>query len=82
MAGIIFGAKDWLLSRVTPDCLKAKVEEGKDFVEKNMPKGVDEHGGDGGGMKITEYEAGWNVTNAIQGMFIVSLPYAVYHGGY
>merc|ERR1711936_1281850 len=33
-------------------------------------------------MKITEYEAGWNVTNAIQGMFIVSLPYAVYHRGY
>ena len=33
-------------------------------------------------MKITEYEAAWNVTNAIQGMFIVSLPYAVYHGGY
>merc|ERR1711963_889741 len=23
-------------------------------------------------MKITEYEAAWNVTNAIQGMFIVS----------
>ena len=65
MAGFIFVAKDWLLSRVTPDCLKAKVEEGKDFMEKNMPKGVDEHGGDGGGMKITEYEAGWNVTNAI-----------------
>merc|ERR1719422_441494 len=33
-------------------------------------------------MKITEYEAAWNVTNAIQGMFIVSLPYAVFHGGY
>lgn len=82
MASFVFGAKDWVLTKVTPDCLKAKVEEGKDFMEKNMPKGVDEHGGDGGGMKITEYEAGWNVTNAIQGMFIVSLPYAVYHGGY
>merc|ERR1712156_1219447 len=23
-------------------------------------------------MKITEYEAAWNVTNAIQGMFIVN----------
>ena len=80
---MIFGAKDWVLTKVTPDCLKAKVEEGKEFMEKNMPKGVDEHGGgEGGGMKITEYEAGWNVTNAIQGMFIVSLPYAVYHGGY
>lgn len=26
--------------------------------------------------KISEWQAGWNVTNAIQGMFIVSLPYA------
>lgn len=32
--------------------------------------------------QITEWQAGWNVTNAIQGMFIVSLPYAVLHGGW
>nr|SVE93556.1 EOG090X04HR [Scapholeberis mucronata] len=32
--------------------------------------------------KISEWQAGWNVTNAIQGMFVVSLPYAVLHGGY
>ena len=32
--------------------------------------------------KISEWQAGWNVTNAIQGMFIVSLPYAVLHGGW
>lgn len=32
--------------------------------------------------KIDEWQAGWNVTNAIQGMFVVSLPYAVLHGGY
>ncbi|CAG0919423.1 unnamed protein product [Notodromas monacha] len=31
---------------------------------------------------ISEWQAGWNVTNAIQGMFVVSLPYAVLHGGY
>uniref|UniRef100_T1JBV7 Vesicular inhibitory amino acid transporter n=1 Tax=Strigamia maritima TaxID=126957 RepID=T1JBV7_STRMM len=31
---------------------------------------------------ITEWQAGWNVTNAIQGMFVVSLPYAVKNGGY
>ncbi|CAF0820025.1 unnamed protein product [Rotaria sordida] len=31
---------------------------------------------------ITALEAAWNVTNAIQGMFLVSLPYSVYHGGY
>ncbi|GBN08514.1 Vesicular inhibitory amino acid transporter [Araneus ventricosus] len=35
-----------------------------------------------GGSKIDEWQAGWNVTNAIQGMFIVSLPYAVLYGGY
>lgn len=33
-------------------------------------------------VKIDEYQAAWNVTNAIQGMFIVSLPYAVRRGGY
>ncbi|XP_076329687.1 vesicular inhibitory amino acid transporter-like [Tachypleus tridentatus] len=32
--------------------------------------------------QISEWQAGWNVTNAIQGMFIVSLPYACLHGGY
>ncbi|KAG5673493.1 hypothetical protein PVAND_003537 [Polypedilum vanderplanki] len=34
------------------------------------------------GAKITEIQAAWNVTNAIQGMFIVSLPFAVLRGGY
>jgi hypothetical protein len=40
--------------------------------------------GEGGppGVKITEIQAAWNVTNAIQGMFIVSLPFAVLRGGY
>jgi solute carrier family 32 (vesicular inhibitory amino acid transporter) len=33
-------------------------------------------------VKITEIQAAWNVTNAIQGMFIVSLPFAVLRGGY
>ncbi|KAJ8015803.1 hypothetical protein DPEC_G00000140 [Dallia pectoralis] len=32
--------------------------------------------------KITSWEAGWNVTNAIQGMFVIGLPYAILHGGY
>ncbi|XP_046896186.1 vesicular inhibitory amino acid transporter-like [Hypomesus transpacificus] len=32
--------------------------------------------------KITSWEAGWNVTNAIQGMFVLGLPYAILHGGY
>ncbi|KAF2357477.1 Amino acid transporter transmembrane domain [Trinorchestia longiramus] len=39
-------------------------------------------GVEGGHDMIDEWQAGWNVTNAIQGMFIVSLPYAVLHGGY
>lgn len=41
--------------------------------------------GEGGGkegIQIDEMQAAWNVTNAIQGMFIVSLPFAVLHGGY
>uniref|UniRef100_A0A1B0DC91 Vesicular inhibitory amino acid transporter n=1 Tax=Phlebotomus papatasi TaxID=29031 RepID=A0A1B0DC91_PHLPP len=33
-------------------------------------------------VKINEFQAAWNVTNAIQGMFIVSLPFAVLRGGY
>uniref|UniRef100_A0A4W5M0J2 Vesicular inhibitory amino acid transporter n=1 Tax=Hucho hucho TaxID=62062 RepID=A0A4W5M0J2_9TELE len=32
--------------------------------------------------KITTWDAGWNVTNAIQGMFVLGLPYAILHGGY
>lgn len=39
-------------------------------------------GGEGGTERINEYQAAWNVTNAIQGMFIVSLPFAVLRGGY
>ncbi|XP_024415596.1 vesicular inhibitory amino acid transporter [Desmodus rotundus] len=42
-------------------------------------------GGEFGGHdkpKITAWEAGWNVTNAIQGMFVLGLPYAILHGGY
>ncbi|XP_062429050.1 vesicular inhibitory amino acid transporter-like [Rhea pennata] len=31
---------------------------------------------------LTSWEAGWNVTNAIQGIFVLGLPYAVLHSGY
>ncbi|XP_077168323.1 vesicular inhibitory amino acid transporter-like [Paroedura picta] len=31
---------------------------------------------------ITTWEAGWNVTNAIQGIFVLGLPYALLHSGY
>ncbi|KAL1473307.1 hypothetical protein MTO96_003857 [Rhipicephalus appendiculatus] len=67
--------------------------EGGEFAETTLTEGVnglgpqrsvdvvDEFGGREG-EKISEWQAGWNVTNAIQGMFIVSLPYSVLHGGY
>lgn len=28
-------------------------------------------------IKISAWDAGWNVTNAIQGMFVLSLPFAI-----
>ncbi|KAM4600982.1 vesicular inhibitory amino acid transporter-like [Polymixia lowei] len=31
---------------------------------------------------ITTWEAGWNVTNAIQGIFVLGLPYALVQSGY
>ena len=33
-------------------------------------------------IKISAWDAGWNVTNAIQGMFVLCLPFAIKHGGY
>ncbi|XP_029608762.1 vesicular inhibitory amino acid transporter [Salmo trutta] len=33
-------------------------------------------------LKITTWEAGWNVTNAIQGIFVLGLPYALLQSGY
>ncbi|TRY59135.1 hypothetical protein DNTS_032392 [Danionella cerebrum] len=32
--------------------------------------------------KITTWEAGWNVTNAVQGIFVLGLPYALLQSGY
>ncbi|OXB73711.1 UNVERIFIED_CONTAM: hypothetical protein H355_003264 [Colinus virginianus] len=31
---------------------------------------------------LSSWEAGWNVTNAIQGIFVLGLPYALLHSGY
>lgn len=54
---------------------------GNPFLTDNGAVGeIDPHTGLSG--KISAWQAGWNVTNAIQGMFIVSLPFAVLHGGY
>ena len=83
MAAFFLQAKDFVMSKITPDCLKASTDELKNFAKSKTgeSKKIDpdnpEHKN-----KITEWEAGWNVTNAIQGMFIVALPYGVYHGGY
>ncbi|KAA0709021.1 GABA and glycine transporter Solute carrier family 32 member 1 Vesicular [Triplophysa tibetana] len=32
--------------------------------------------------KISTWEAGWNITNAIQGLFVLSLPFALHQSGY
>eukprot|EP00095_Tigriopus_kingsejongensis_P000330 snap_masked-scaffold292_size219010-processed-gene-1.17 protein:Tk00330 transcript:snap_masked-scaffold292_size219010-processed-gene-1.17-mRNA-1 annotation:"hypothetical protein DAPPUDRAFT_23032" len=86
MASFFYSIKDSIAAKITPECLKASADELKTFA-KSKTGGVL----DGASLdpddpknrgKITEWEAGWNVTNAIQGMFIVSLPYAVLHGGY
>ncbi|CAG5055049.1 unnamed protein product [Parnassius apollo] len=52
-----------------------------DFYASSEEGGFEEGGGKPGA-KINEYQAAWNVTNAIQGMFVVSLPFAVLQGGY
>ncbi|RWS06257.1 vesicular inhibitory amino acid transporter-like protein [Dinothrombium tinctorium] len=70
-----------------PDYTRQAGEEFQEYDEfeadkvTQMDTGFSEHGVEPGA-KISEWQAGWNVTNAIQGMFIVSLPYAVLHGGY
>ena len=57
-----------LCSKVTPDCLKSNIDEVKKKIggdEKNVDPDDPANKG-----KITEWEAGWNVTNAIQVSFI------------
>ena len=71
--------KDTVAAKVTPDCLKASADELKTFAKGKSGEGAEDPKNEG---KITEWEAAWNVTNAIQGMFVVSLPYGVMHGGY
>ena len=73
MASFLLQAKDAVMSKMTPDCLKASKDELKNFANEVKSK----TGGGGGGEttdpddpnnkhKITEWEAGWNITNAIQ----------------
>ena len=63
MASMLFAAKDFVTSKITPDCLKASAEELKNFA-KNRKNSTETDGNNQG--KITEWEAAWNVTNAIQ----------------
>ncbi|KAH7731633.1 vesicular GABA transporter [Aphelenchoides avenae] len=55
------------------------IEETKE--EAQVPASGDGHGASDG-KPITALQAAWNVTNAIQGMFIVGLPFAVKVGGW
>ncbi|KAI1731784.1 transmembrane amino acid transporter protein [Ditylenchus destructor] len=52
--------------------LQSKANSGGDHLEEAEPVGT----------SITALQAAWNVTNAIQGMFIVGLPFAVKVGGW
>ena len=71
MAALFFQAEDWVTSKITPDCLKAKADEVKKFAKEKA--GAGEGGGDphdpNNKNKITEWQAAWNVTNAIQVCF-------------
>lgn len=58
-------------------------DDGNGYYNNGGPDELfDPHTGCSSSAKISAWQAGWNVTNAIQGMFIVTLPYAVLHGGY
>ena len=66
MAGMFFQAKDWVASKITPDCIKSKVEEAQDIVKQKTGGHDTDPDNPANKDKITEWEAGWNVTNAIQ----------------
>ncbi|KAK5982779.1 Vesicular inhibitory amino acid transporter [Trichostrongylus colubriformis] len=69
--------------RPAPPANYGTVEEGPEG-ESESPVEVDNIVEDphAGGEPITALQAAWNVTNAIQGMFIVGLPIAVKVGGW
>jgi hypothetical protein len=68
MAGAFIAMKDTVMGTVTPDCLKAKVEDVQEFAKSKTAagqEGFDANDPANRG-KITEWEAAWNITNAIQ----------------
>ncbi|KAK6042422.1 hypothetical protein COOONC_20073, partial [Cooperia oncophora] len=70
--------------RPAPPAKYGTVEEGPEDENEPSPVEVDNIVEDphAGGEPITALQAAWNVTNAIQGMFIVGLPIAVKVGGW
>ena len=72
MASMLYAAKDFVSSKVTPDCLKgvkASADELKEFAKAKTgaePGGPNDPDNPANKGKITEWEAAWNVTNAIQ----------------
>ena len=66
MAAVFHQIKDTVTSKFTPDCLKAKADEMKDLAKEKMGETKLDPNNPAHKDKITEWEAGWNVTNAIQ----------------
>ena len=66
MAAIFLQIKDTIGSKLTPDCLKASADELKTFAKNKVGETKLDPNDPAHKDKITEWEAGWNVTNAIQ----------------
>ena len=66
MAAVFLSIKDTVASKFTPDCLKAKTDELKDLAKEKLGETKLDPNNPAHKDKITEWEAGWNVTNAIQ----------------
>ena len=69
MAAVFLSIKDTVASKFTPDCLKAKTDELKDLAKEKLGETKLDPNNPAHKDKITEWEAGWNVTNAIQVKF-------------
>ena len=73
MAGAFLQIKDTIASKITPDCLKASKDELKTFAQEKLGETKLDPNNPAHKDKITEWEAGWNVTNAIQVMIYESI---------
>ena len=69
MAAVFLSIKDTVASKLTPDCIKAKTDELKDIAKEKLGETKLDPNNPAHKDKITEWEAGWNVTNAIQVKF-------------